>query len=111
MLIVCLNDFMCSGVILSKELASHIQTLSGGQATHLDDLLVLHTGHEDVLLVRIRVVLDHVRYLAIRERLDAFPGLRVPDLDVSVIRSGEEFGAFVVKRDIFDGLRMTKEGT
>lgn len=79
MLVVCLHNLSLPRVVLVVNADSSL-----AQGTHLNDLLVLHTGHEDVLFVAVRVELDHIWYLPVRERKDAFTRFRVPHLDLSI---------------------------
>lgn len=50
------------------------------------------------------MILDHIRYLAIRERLYTLACLGIPYFDMPVVGCGEKFGAFVVECDVFDRL-------
>ena len=102
MLVVSLHNLVCSCIILKG-------FSRAPRLTHLNDLFVGHSRHEDVLLVGIRVKFDDVRNLSIRKRLHTFAGFRVPYLDMPVIGCREEFGALVVESDVFDGLRMAQE--
>ena len=77
----------------------------------MNDLLILHASEKYVLLVTIRVEFDDIGYLAVGEGLYTLPGLRVPQFDVSVERSGEKLCALVVERYIFDRLRMAEKGS
>lgn len=52
---------------------------------YLDNLLILHTGHENVLLISIRIKFDDIGNLAVRERLDTFARLCIPQLDVLIV--------------------------
>jgi hypothetical protein len=105
MLIIGLHDLMSSQVILN------LGQLHRLKQTYLDDLLVLHTREKDVLLVSVWVEFDNIWYLAIRERLYAFSGFGIPEFDMFVVRCRQELGSLVVEGDIFDSLRMSKEGT
>jgi hypothetical protein len=105
-LIIRLHNLMRTSVVLTRSATGSRDTI-----THLDDLLILHTRQPDVLLVRIGVELDHVGDLAVGESLDTFASFGVPHLEVSIIRRGYELFALVVERNVFDGLRMTEEGT
>jgi len=53
--------------------------------TYLDDLLILHTSHEDILLISIGVVLDDIRDFTIREYLDTFSSFGIPLFDISIV--------------------------
>ena len=54
--------------------------------TYLDNLLILHTSHEDILLISIGVILDHIRDFTIREYLNTFSSLGIPLFDISIVR-------------------------
>ena len=100
-LVVCLDYLVRSCIVLCMVVRSHrlIEV-----PTHLYDLLVLHTCQEDVLLVGVRMVFDHIGNLAIREGLDALAGLCIPDLDMPIIRGRQELRALRVESDILDRL-------
>jgi hypothetical protein len=53
------------------------------------------------------VEFDNIGHFAIGERLQAFTRLGIPDLDLPVIRCGDELGTLVVERDILDSLSVT----
>ena len=55
--------------------------------------------------------LDHIGDLAIRKGKDTLAGFRVPHFDLSIERRGKEFLARFVERDVFDGLRVSHEGS
>ena len=74
MLVVLLRDLLLSQIVLNRWIKVsfvHGHTSSRQSAAYLNDLLILHTSQEDVLLVFIRVELDTVGDLAVRERLYA----------------------------------------
>jgi hypothetical protein len=79
--------------------------------TYLDNLLILHTSHEYILLISIGMILDDIRNFTIRENLDTFSSLGVPLFDISIIRCRKELGSSIVEIDILDSLRMTEERT
>ena len=45
----------------------------GGKGAYLNDLLILHTSEEDVLLVLVGMEGNDVRSLSVREGFDALP--------------------------------------
>jgi hypothetical protein len=85
--------------------------LTQANLTYLDNLLILHTSHKDILLISIGMVLDDIRDFTIRENLYTFSSLGIPLFDISIIRCGQELGSSIVEIDILDGLRMSEERT
>jgi hypothetical protein len=95
--------------------------------THLNDLLVGHAREEDVVVVRVE--LDAIRDLAVRERLLASacnnqtrqlsePSARkqfrrtrlgIPKLHLSIEGCTEELSTIVVESDVVNGLRVAHE--
>mmetsp|Transcript_19776 Transcript_19776/g.42047 ORF Transcript_19776/g.42047 Transcript_19776/m.42047 type:complete len:318 (+) Transcript_19776:670-1623(+) len=71
-----------------------------GVGVVLHDVLVRAAGHDDVLLVCIRVDLHAVRELLVGQRGDALAGLSVPQLEVPVVRAGDEAAAIVGEADV-----------
>ena len=67
MLVVCLRNLLLPHVVLN-------------------DLLVLHTCKEDVLLVGLGVELDHIRYFAVAKGHDTLARLGIPQLDMTIVR-------------------------
>ena len=106
MLIISLDDLVGSQIVLHVSLAHDTSDL-----TYLNDLLVLHTSHEDILLISVGMILDDIRDFTIREYLNTFSSLCIPLFDITIVRCGQEFGSGIIKVDIFDGLRMSKEST
>ena len=106
MLIISLDDLVGSQIVLHVSLAHDTDNL-----TYLDDLLILHTSHEDILLVSIGMILDDIWDFTIREYLNTFSSLCIPLFDITIVRCGQEFGSGIIEVDIFDGLRMSKEST
>ena len=106
MLIISLDDLVGSQIVLHVSPAHDTDSL-----TYLDDLLILHTSHEDILLISVGMILDDIRDFTIREYLNTFSSLCIPLFDITIVRCGQEFGSGIIKVDIFDGLRMSKEST
>lgn len=79
------------------------------RSTHTYDFLIGGAGHKQVLFILVRVKLGAVGYLAAGEARDALACLRVPQLDVAVVRGREEVGAGVVEADIAYGLTVAVE--
>lgn len=77
--------------------------------TYLNDLLVLHARHEDVLFVLVGIELDAIGNLPIGECLNTFACFRVPQLDMPVVRSRQEPCASVVEVDVLDSLSCTEK--
>ena len=69
--------------------------LRGGDKAYLNDLLVGHASEKDVLLVIIGVEADDVGGLAVAESLETLTGLGVPQLDLTIVATGQELGAVV----------------
>lgn len=92
-LIIGLNNFVRAQIVLSWSALERASQLT----THLDDLLVLHTGHENVLLIGVRVILDDIWDLAVRKHLDTFTSLGIPLLDIAIVRSRQELGSAIVE--------------
>jgi hypothetical protein len=63
-----------------------------------------------MLLVFIRTKLHNVGYLRITEALDVLSCLRVPQLHLPVVLTGQELLAFVGESDVLDGFNVPVEG-
>ena len=53
--------------------------------TYLDNLLILHTSHENILLISIGMVLDNIWDFTIRKYLYTLSSLGIPLFDISIV--------------------------
>ena len=77
--------------------------------SYLDDLLVGHTGQEDVLLVLVGMEPDNVWDLAVTEPLQTLSGLRVPEFHLTVVTARQELPSIIRESHVLDGLHMPME--
>ena len=77
----------------------------------LDDFLVRAASQEVVLEVLVRVELDAVGDLLVREARDALPGLCVPQLDVLVKAAAQEPLSVIGEAHIAHHLGVANEGS
>lgn len=124
MLVVFLCDFSSAEIVLWTQVSVFSDKTC---ATHLNNLLVRHSGQEYMLLVLIWVELDNIRNFAVAKRLNTLTcgsvsihhrciptgltRLGIPQLDLPIVTRTEELSAVIVKVDILDGLGVAHECT
>ena len=111
MLVVLLRDLSRIDVVLNGSTWSAESTFIAHATTYLNDLFVGHSGEEDILLIFVGMEPNDVRDLSVAKPFEALTCLRVPQLHLTIITTGEEPATIVREANVLDGFDMAHESS